>query len=239
MIIRFRARLSAALALAVLACGAPAAAQTGGRPPGEPPPTRLPPEEPPPPFPQLHGAVADSVRMVIYEYHLAIYERDGAAAVQRVTRASRGYYARMRDLAVTAPEAQVRAAPLMDRITILMLRHRVSPDELRALQGDAVFAYTVDHAWVNADTFRERPQPTDADVFGAGDRAVMLRPDVNTAFVREDGVWRLDLMPVLERASAEFAPDPDSGMTEDELVMMVLQFSDGREPSPDIWQPLP
>lgn len=230
-------RLRTLAALALLAPAtlvAPAAAQQG-----EPPPALVPPGEAPTPYPRLHGEQAQAVLTAMYEYMLAVYQRDGAAATQRVTRASRDYYARMRDLALTAPEAQVRAASLMDRLSILMLRHRVPAGELRALQGDAVFAYTVDHAWVGASATSSPPERFDADVFGEGDRALIRMEGMNAHFLREDGMWRLNLLPVLEAASAGFAPAPDSGMTEDELVLMVVEMSSGgRRVSPRIWQPV-
>jgi hypothetical protein len=223
MIIRFRPSLTAAFAFLVLMCGAPAAAQK----------TR----PATPPGPRLEGPVADSVRGVLQAYVDAVSRQDGEAAARLVTRATRDHYARMRDMAVSAPEARVRAMPLMDRMYILMMRHLIPIDELRVLAGDAVFAYTITHGWLGSDA--QTLPPGASEVYGEGDRAVLRMGPEDVQLMREDGAWRWDMMPLIQAASAEFAPEPGTGMTEDDLLMQVLEYSNGRRPSRDIWQPLP
>lgn len=220
MALTFRFLLSAAAVLC-LAHGAPAAAQPGQD----------------PPYPPLAGAEAEAVRAVVREYQQAAARRDGAATARLVTRDTRGYYARMRDMAVSAPEAQVRALPLMERMMVLMYRHRVPAGELRALPASSAFAYTIDAGWVSGDA--DGDMASLGEIYGEGDRAVLRLGGEDIPFLREDGVWRWDMMPMLLAASEEFAPDPASGMTEDEFLLFVLKYSDGRDPSPDIWQPLP
>jgi hypothetical protein len=119
-----------------------------------------------------------------------------------VTRATRAYYAEMRDLAMTAPEARVRALPLMDRVSVLMYRHRVPAGVLRTLTGDAAFAYTISEGWVDR-TARWEP-PATLEVFGSGDRAVVRDGGTIAHFVREEGAWPWDMMPIIRAASAQF-----------------------------------
>lgn len=226
--------LSLALALLLLASAAPSAAQKVSPPPSEPPPTLAPPEEPPPPYPPLAGAEAEAVRDVLRGYQDAVRRLDGAAAARLVSAETRGYYGRMRDMAVSASEAQVRAAPLMERINILMYRHRVPAAELAALPAGEAFAYTIRAGWVNATDGDDLAAK--AEVYGEGDRAA-LRYQGDMHFVRENGAWVWDMMPVLRGASEEFGAGL-SAEEEEEFVMMVLKMSNGRDPSPGIWQPL-
>jgi hypothetical protein len=228
-----RSLLAAAAAL-LLAYGAPAAAQKNP-PPGADPPALVPPEEPPPPYPPLAGAEAEAVRDVVRQYQDAVRRRDGAAAARLVTADTRAFYGRMRDMAVSAPEAQVRAAPLIERISILMYRHRVPAEELRALPADSAFAYTIRSGWVTAmdgDEFAAQ-----AAVYGEGDRAA-LRNMGDTFFVREDGAWRWDMLPLILGASEEFGEGLETPEEQDEFTMLVLRMSNGREPSPEIWKPI-
>lgn len=223
MILRSRIRLRAALALPLLACAVPAAAQesdfSGFGTVGA-------------PMVEIQGPVADSVRAVLRGYLGTAQRADGPAAARMVTRGTRDFYARMRDLAVSAPEAVVREQPLMDRMTILMMRHRIPAAELRALEGDAVFAYTVSNGWVGGAG--DIPEPS--EIFGEGDRAMALVGALTLDFVREDGEWRWDMLPMLRMASEQMAPE---GVSEDEFLMLVLRYSNGREPTPAVWQPLP
>lgn len=187
------------------------------------------------PLPQ---AEADAVRAAARDYIAAAHGRDGAAAARLVSRETRAHYARLARLAVSAPEAQVRAAPLMERLMILMYRHRVPAADLRGLAGDAAFAYTIDEGWVSGDA-DGGPDVSQVPVYGKDDHAVLGDGEAAVYFIREDGAWRWDMMPTVRAASATLAPPPDSGMTEDEFVMFVLKYSSGRDPSPDIWRPLP
>ena len=200
--------------------------------------TGLPPVEPgvPPGFTPLTGARADSVRGVLLGYIDAVKRHDGAAATQAVTRATRAYYAQMRDMAMTAPEAQVRALPLMDRLSVLMYRHRVPADVLRTLTGDAAFAHTISAGWV-ARTIDGELSPT-AEVLGNGDRAIVRDGPLNVQMVREEGAWRWDMMPILRGANAQLAEGKPSRMTEDEFLFFILQTTNERAPTPAIWQPV-
>lgn len=210
-----------ALFAALMTAAAPAAAQPG---------------EPAPPYPPLAGADADAIRALVRDYQNAVLRRDGAAATPLVSRESRAYYARMRDMAVSAPEAQVRAAPLMDRLTILLYRHRVPADQLRALSGDAAFAHTIHDGWVTGvegEEFAARVR-----IYGEGDRAI-IRDEGDMHLVREEGVWRLDMMPLILAASDEFAEGMESRAEQDDFLLFVLEQATGRDPSPGIWQPLP
>ena len=224
----FRSLASAAVVL-VLLYGTPGAAQPGTS--GQTPPSAA---ATPPPLPD---ADAQAIRAVVREYQRAADRRDGAAASRLVSRGTRGYYGRMRDMAVSAREEEVRAAPLMDRISILIFRHRVPAAELRALPADSAFAYTIRAGWVEGDA--DDDVVSRGEVLGEGDRAILRIEGEEIYFLREDGAWRWDMMPVILAASEEFAPDPDSGMTEDEFVIFVLEQATGQTVSPSIWQPLP
>jgi hypothetical protein len=224
MPLSIRSALSMAVAALVLAYAAPAPAQD-----------TIPPEDFAAAYPPLPQAEADAVRAVARDYIAAAHRRDGAAAARLVSRETRAYYTGLAQLAVSAPEARVRAAPLVERVMILMFRHRVPAGELRTLAGDAVFAYTVDNGWVTVDV--EDPILTGTQAYGTRDRAVLRDRGEDVHFLREDGGWRWDMMPTIQAASTELAAN--AGMTEDEFVLFVLKYSDGRDPSPDIWQPLP
>ena len=218
----------ALLAPLLLALAAPCRAQTSGLPPEEP--------GPPPGYRPMPAAEAAAVRAVLQGYADAVRSRVGAAATRAVTRETRAYYARMRDLAMTAPEAQVRALPLMDRVSVLMYLHRVPADVLRTLTGDAAFAHTISEGWV-ARTATGQWSPT-APVFGNGDRAIVRDGGLDLQMVREEGAWRWDMMPVIRAASAQFGASLPAGMKEDDFVLFVLSNATGRPVPPTIWQPV-
>lgn len=174
----------------------------------------------------------------MHGYIDALRRHDGAAGVRAVSRGTRDHYARMRDLALTAPEAQVRALPLMDRAAVLMYRHRVPPAVLRTLEGDSAFAYTIRDGWVDQTAPRE--PPAIEELWGKGDRAVVQGGlAAGVEFVREDGVWRWDMVPVLRTSGEQFTRQLPAGMTEDDFVYLVLRHATGRAADPTtIWKPV-
>ena len=218
----------ALLAPLLVALAAPCRAQTSGLPPVEP--------GPPPGYRPMPAAEAAAVRAVLQGYLEAVRRNDGVAAARAVTRDTRAYYARMRDLAMTAPEAQVRALPLMDRLSVLMYRHRVPADVLRTLTGDAAFAHTISEGWV-ARTATGQWSAT-APVFGNGDRAIVRDGGIDVQMVREEGAWRWDMMPILQAASTQFAASLPAGMKEDDFILFVLSNATGHPVSPTVWQPV-
>jgi hypothetical protein len=241
MIPSIRSALSASVAALVMAHAAPAAGQPVHPAPTAPPAasdTNVILAEDFVGYSSVPPAQADSVRAVARDYFAAARNRDGAAAARLVSRETRAHYARLAALAVSAPEAQVRAAPLMERVMILMFRHRVPAAELRSLAGDAAFAYTIDEGWVSEDA-EDDPDLSRLEVYGGADRAILGSGEVDLYFIREGGGWRWDMMPTILAASTALAPDPDSGMSEDDFVRFILKYSNGRDPSPDIWQPVP
>lgn len=223
-------------ALLVTTLPAPAPSQTGKLSPAA---QQPPPEPAPRPMPEgytrLPAREAEAIREVIRGYAAAVQRRDGLAAAQAVTRGTRAYYARMRDLALTASETKTRGLPLMDRFSVLMYRHRVSP-QVRAISGDSAFAHTISEGWV-AQTMGSGPIPTMDEVWGGGDRALIRDGATDIHLQREDGAWRWDMMPLIRIMSEQFAANLPGGMKEDEFIFYVLTYANGQPVSPTIWQP--
>lgn len=224
-------------ALLVTTLPAPAPSQTGKLPPAA---QQPPPEPAPRPMPEgytrLPAQEAEAIREVIRGYAAAVQRSDGLAAAQAVTRGTRAYYARMRDLALTASETKTRGLPLMDRFSVLMYRHRVSPQVLRAISGDSAFAHTISEGWV-AQTMGSGPIPTMGEVWGGGNRALIRDGATDIHLQREDGAWRWDMMPLIRIMSEQFAANLPGGMKEAEFIFYVLTYSNGQPVSSTIWQP--
>ena len=190
----------------------------------------------PPGFTPLAAGDAEAIRAVVRGYAAAVQRRDGPAAAQAVTRGTRAYYARMRDLALTASESKTRDLPLIDRFSVLMYRHRVPPQVLRVISGDSAFAHTISEGWV-AQTMSSGAIPAMDQVWGNGDRALIRDGATDIHFLREDGVWRWDMMPLIRSMSESFAANLPGGMKEDEFIFFVLTYANGQPVSPTIWQP--
>jgi hypothetical protein len=67
-------------------------------------------------------------------YKQALIDADGAAASKLTATDTHAYLKQTLDRALTMKEADLRALSLLDQISVLMLRHNMKPDELRAMK---------------------------------------------------------------------------------------------------------
>lgn len=150
------------------------------------------------------------------------------------------YYEEMVQLALEAEEDELRARSIVDQAQVLTLRHRFPTDELRTLDGAAVFAQGVDEGLIGdigqlgIGEIQVRGDEAEADALSGGERLSFVR----WRFEREDGRWKLDLTALfpLTKAALEQAAS-EAGLTTEELLVRTLEQASGEPVSPDIWDP--
>lgn len=184
-----------------------------------------------------------AIRETFQRYKRALLDARGGDAAGLVTSETIAFYEETSMLALEAPEPEVRERPIVDRLQVLTLRHRMSAAQLRSMSGRDLFAYAVDEGLIGA----EQVQTLDiGEIEVEGDTAsgaiVTGAQEVDLArwrFVRQEGRWRLDLLALfpLTELALEQAAD-DAGLEVDELLVQALEISSGERVSPDIWQPL-
>lgn len=196
-------------------------------------------------FVLAHPAAAepvDDVKESFVAYKSAILEADGEAAAGVVTQGSRDYFRNLADQALTLDRAGLHEIHLSDRLYALLLRHNLDRGTLQDMSGGDVVSYAVDNGWIGRNG---ASQLRLGDYKVEGDRAsgTILRPDgvkssFKMEFVREGGRWLLDLVALmnLTRTAFEYAVQ-QSGLSEDEFVLLMLEQGTGRKPGPEIWSP--
>lgn len=184
----------------------------------------------------------DEVKESFQTYRSAIIEADGEAAAEVVTQSSRDYFRSLADQALTLDRAGLHELHLTDRLYALLLRHDLDRQTLQSMTGGEVVSYAVDEGWIGrsgASQLRLGHYEID------GDRAsgVILQPDgmqstFKMEFVKEGGRWLLDLVALmnLTRTAFEYAVR-QSGISEDEFVLLMLEQGTGRKAGPEIWSP--
>ena len=190
-------------------------------------------------LPARAQTVQDSVHAAYERYRHALLAGDGAAAVEALDRSAADLYDRYVDLVLDADSATVRDLGVVDRLTVLSLRHRVPADTVRAFTGASALAYAVEHGWIDrASVLVGRLGRVDAD----GDRASAATnagDGVAVPFRRRDGVWRPDLAALMEASGPALrAMIAETGQSDDEFIAYALLVLSRRAVSDDVWQPL-
>jgi hypothetical protein len=158
-----------------------------------------------------------------------------------VSRRTVDYYARARELALSATEAEVRGLPLDEKLLVLTLRHRLDPDRLRAWNGRLIFDHALRQGWVDKEALVSSvlgPVEIDGDVARAVllDGGEPLHYDVELR--REDGRWKLDLVTIFRGdAVALQMRARQTKRTEDEMILYELERATSTKVSPAIWRP--
>ena len=190
---------------------------------------------------ESQGPDAEAVRETFERYRRALVEEDGDAAAGLVSTNTLEAYQRFRDLALTGSAAAVNEVSMVERMQVLLLRHRIEADALESMSGRDAFTHAVDQAWVGSGGI-DRLQVHRVSV--RGDQATanvgMGRapsPDL-FHFRKEDGAWRFDLMPSL--SSAEGALEQMAaarGVEENEFLLGMIGAMSGEPATEALFEP--
>lgn len=196
--------------------------------------------------PSSSSAVAapddEAIRSTFFAYRKAISDKKGDVAASLVTESTIAYYEKSRVAALSMKAAELKKQPLMDRLIVLAIRHRLADKELAKLDGRGLFAAAVDAGMV-MDAGAIEPDAIERDgakaQLGLRVGTTITPPKSGFAMRREAGGWRIDVLSVAAAAGAalegslkQLDPDPDKAL------LALLELSSGTKPSEAVWQPL-
>ena len=180
-------------------------------------------------------------------YKQALIAGDGAKASALTASDTHAFLKQTLDRALTMKEPEVRALPLLDQISVLMLRHNMKAEQLREMKDGDPVAYAVDeHAFDMNEV--EKLEAAEFTVTGTQAQAPLSNLKgspipVNVHFKEEAGTWRFDLLSSIAPFRAVF--DAQAGMlqalqTKDGksgVVPLIIHLITGRAPDANIWNP--
>ncbi len=151
-------------------------------------------------------------------------------------------YQEYRDYAVSGNEETLKNLSMINRMQVLLLRHRIEPDSLKAMDGKSVFSYAVNNQWIGKDAV-VRAELRDIASNGArGTAKVTVDGQPTTEvfhFMKENNEWRFDLAPTIKKTDQALQMAVrNQGVSENEFIFSILTSLSGRKVTDDIWQPL-
>ncbi len=174
-------------------------------------------------------------------YKKSILENKGATAVQWVDRLTLAYFDEMRKLALEGSADKVRSQRISDQLMTLMLRSRMTRDQLAAMDARALFTHAVDQGWVGKESVGSL-EVGEVNVTGeAAQGRVVVGGKPAPMFFRfekEDGLWKIDLtsiMPHADLAFQQIARQQD--ITPEALVIQLMEMANGEAFDPNLWNP--
>lgn len=184
-----------------------------------------------------------AARELFVSYRKAIVARNGKEAVGLVSDRTIEYYDAMRVAALEKPAAEVRRAPLFDKMMILLLRARVPREDLQRWSGRDLFIHAVDQGWVGDEV--QGLEPGKVTLEGAEARIGMrsggkaLPASMGFRAYREGKAWKLDVMSVAQAAEPALLEqlgrlNPDI----DRALLTVVGNVIDRPVDDSLWEPL-
>lgn len=175
-------------------------------------------------------------------YKNAILSDQGKTAVTFVDSRTVKYYTDILQKTKTLDSAGIDKLSIMDKLTILMLRHRATKDEIMQLDGRSLLVYAIERGMVGKNSVQ---QLSIGEVMIRGNMAegqiIVGEAPTSLAFnfYKENDAWKMDITSVLpEGNTAMKKVVKDSGQPENQFLVMLLENATGREPLKDIWKPI-
>lgn len=164
----------------------------------------------------------------------ALQDRDGERALSTLSEADRVRIETIRAAALSGAAADMAALSPAERFAARGLRHYMSQAEIRRRDPAALVEYALDKGWLGPNIIRQAGLGK-VGVQGNKATAALLvdgQPAlVPAAFVREDGVWRIDLGQSLEFADVLVRTTAMlSKRSEDQVIDETLERLSGRAP---------
>lgn len=176
--------------------------------------------------------------------HDAWASRDGAAAHAQLATATRERWQRAKGYALHAPKDELRQRAVLMQLHVLALREGAGFEALEAMDDVALTQHALDQGLFGGQllqgvTLVDLTVDGDAATCGARDGGGREMP-FGFAFAREDGAWKVDLVPTYADANEMMlAKLKLEGLHDEEAaLLMAVGNATGITASESVWVPL-
>ena len=174
-------------------------------------------------------------------YKNAILTDKGKLAADFVDSRTMNYYSTILDKVKTADSLELDSMGIIDKLTVLTMRHRVEKKDLLNFNGKDLFVYAIDNGMVGKNSVVNAEL---GDIVTNGDfsKAEFVVNGQQTPFFfhfyREDKVWRIDITHLFSLGTMSFKKMiEDSGENENDFITNILEVLTGKKPTENIWKP--
>jgi ABC-type oligopeptide transport system substrate-binding subunit len=174
-------------------------------------------------------------------YKGAILAQKGEVAVEHLSQGTIDEFQNYVNLALTADREELEALSVINRMQVILMRHRIPLDTLRGLNGRSAIVYAVDRDWIGKNAVirtelgevSTHDDRATAEVIIGGQKA-----PTRFQFRRENGTWRFDLLTVLmDGNTAMKRAAEQAGMDENEFLFNLTESVTGKKIDESIWTP--
>lgn len=180
-----------------------------------------------------------SVRQSFEAYKYALLNNLGKEAADLISTKTIQHYEQLRTWTLTASSKELKSIDPFDRLAVLALRHNIPPALLPVMSAKDIFGYGVKEDWVAKSTVAPYEIGT-INVYGDYAVTNLLYWDQSTdgfiEFHKEGGIWRLNILPLLEKTRHQFVARLNSlNVNENKEIISIIESMSGRNVGDKIW----
>lgn len=180
------------------------------------------------------------VRKTFESYKDCILKDKGDEAANYVDSRTIKYYAGILEKTRTADSLETDALDIMDKLMVLLIRHRVTKEEILSFDGKSLFVHAIKEGMVGKNSVSNN-EVGDINIEGEFAKGQLMvhgqKAPFYYHFYKEEGTWKIDLTSIMSIGTMAFKKmQEDSEMSENEYLMMLIEMSTGKKPATDIWQ---
>ncbi len=184
----------------------------------------------------------EAVKQTFADYRHALLSQDGTQAAELVTEETIAQYKKYVDWAKTATKDELMKLNLMNRLQVILIKHRVPRDKLLDANGKEIFSYAVDNGWIGKasvinTSLGEIQVASDNAIAGVLVQGKKVPTKFN--FVKQSGTWRFNLLQTMAEATMALkAMIIKQGVSENDFIITSAEALSGTKVAKDIWQPI-
>jgi hypothetical protein len=183
----------------------------------------------------------DLVRKAIESYKSSLLNNNGEDAVKYIDSRTFKYYSDILDLVKNADSSKVETNSLLDKLTVLLIRHKVSKKDILSFDGQTFFIYTIESGMSGKGI-----EKSTIGVITIEDSKAKVQLIANGQIApvllllrKEGGNWKIDLTALLSFQNSTFQKmEKNYGKSETEYIFNILEKATGKKPCSEIWQPI-
>jgi hypothetical protein len=179
------------------------------------------------------------VRKSHKKYTDAILNDQGAEAVKYVDSRTVTYYSDILNTTLHADSTTIEGLGILDKMMVLLMRHKMSADELLSFDGKSLLIHAVNLGMVGKSGASKikigkvtiKGNFASAEIISGG-KVLPYSYD----FYKEGKTWKIDLTSSFPAVSVAFKQVAQSTeMSENEFIFEIMELASAKKVSQDVW----
>ena len=181
-----------------------------------------------------------SIKDVFTKYKTAIMSDKETEAISFMDSRTLDYYKNILHLVIYADSVTLDTQPLLDKFTVLNIRHIATKKQILAFDDKSIIAFVINKGMMGKNTL-DGFELGKITVKGKTAKAMIIADGKNSPkfynFYSDGTQWKIDytsLFPAEEKETEQIIKD--SGKKDNEFILGILEIMSEKKPSPNIWK---